>query len=466
MTLSLYYFSIFIGTVLFCVGMVFFLKKPFNYLAISAAKQLDILLTKTLSEEEKDRQILRNLTSLLKWLFLSIFLLSIVIVCGVLPTVIHLQYYPNIEADTSSVYFYISMIIGSFALFFFRNKDDYSYWSKILHTIILDNYAIGIYLFKREIKKYSKNETYPEGKPFIIVTGLARAGTTALTNLLYDKQNFHSINYSNVPFLMAPNTWKKIYNSKKSRKRERAHGDQVQFDENSIEALEEYFFKAHFDDQYITTNTLEVHDVNEEILRKYYTYQDLFKSREDTYYLAKNNNFILRYNSLRKQNKSFKMIVVFRNPLDHAKSILKQHENFIKKQTEDSFVLDYMNWLGHYEFGLNQKHFDFDGEELFLKYDKTTLPYWLGIWLNYYSYIITLENWDNIYLVDYNDLLNKPKKLKETLAREFDVEMVDRQLPEYKSKNNKKKVDDVEDVLLKRVMATYDILLEKKFQIE
>ena len=77
-------------------------------------------------------------------------------------------------------------------------------------------------------------------------------------------------------------------------------------------------------------------------------------------YLSKNNNFILRYKSIRKLNNCFIMVILFRSPLEHANSLLNQHKKFCKIQKKDPFILEYMNWLGHHEFGLNQKQFSFN----------------------------------------------------------------------------------------------------------
>lgn len=419
---SAYYAFVFLGTAVFCIGLVLALRKPFYQLAMSAAKQLDIILDQSLGEREKDRRILHNLLKLLKHLFFTLCLLIILLICGALPALTFTINQANYQADTSSVYFYLSMLLGSFSLLIFRKKADYSYWSKLLHSLILDNRNLGKFLFKREVKK-ARNDKVIAKKPFVIVSGLARAGTTALTNLLFDEMIFHSISYANVPFLLAPKSWKKIYNPRESKKKERAHGDQVLFSENSIEALEEYFFKVFLNDSYIKENHLVKHDVSEDLLGKYYMYQDLFKQKSDTIYLAKNNNFLLRYESFVKHNNQFKLVLIFRNPIDHAKSLMNQHKKFLIKQKEDDFVLKYMNWLGHYEFGLNQKYFLFGAEVACDKYKQSDLNYWLAIWLNYYSYVNRLLNTHDIHLVHYEDLLKEPDGLKRALGISLGIEL-------------------------------------------
>jgi len=462
---NLYYAFVFLGTVLLCVGVVLLLKKPFLNLATSAVKQLDIILDKSIEERVKDKLIFRNLLTLLKNLFLNIGLFILLLICSILPALLYSKSYLNDIADTSSIYFFLCMFIGSFSLLIFRKKTDYSYWSKLLHTLILDNYNLGIYIFEREIKGFNKDQVLTN-KPFVIVTGLARSGTTALTNLLFDENIFHSISYAHVPFLLAPNSWKKIFNPKSSKKKVRAHEDKVLFSENSIEALEEYFFKVFLKDSYINKSTLNKHEITEELLGKYYMYQNLFRKNNNTLYLAKNNNFLLRYESVLKYNKQFKLVLIFREPLEHAKSLLRQHENFLTKQKEDNFVLEYMNWLGHYEFGLNQKHFLFDNDKLMEKYDKSELSYWLAIWFNYYSYVNKILKKHCICLVNYEDFLKNPDKIKQMLEISLEMELTKEISEQFNPKEySQENLYEVDNDLLEKTNKIYTDLMLKKVVI-
>ena len=48
---------------------------------------------------------------------------------------------------------------------------------------------------------------------------------------------------------------------------------------------------------------------------------------------------------------------MFRSPLEHSYSLLKQHNNFINLQQKETFIKDYMSSIGHYEFGQDHKPF-------------------------------------------------------------------------------------------------------------
>lgn len=215
-----------------------------------------------------------------------------------------------------------------------------------------------------------------------------------------------------MPFLMAPNLWHKFYKGKKNTLQERAHGDHIKIGFGSIEALEEYFFKAFLKDSYISENNVTSHDIDNNIYQEYLSYQSIIRKEDNTTYLAKNNNFLLRYKSLRDKNKEFKVIMLFRKPLDHAHSLMKQHLSFSKQQEDDRFIREYMDWLGHHEFGLSHKPFKFQKSKI--NYRTDDINYWLERWIDYYSYALSLPYDKNLLLINYQDFLDSPEK---TLAQ-------------------------------------------------
>ena len=156
---------------------------------------------------------------------------------------------------------------------------------------------------------------------FVIVSGLARAGTTSLMNDLSKVNEFVSLSYANMPFLMCPNIWAKFYKPKNTQLKERSHKDGIMIGLNSNEALEEYFFKVKTNDSFIQENYLAEHEIPEEDYLDYLDYQSIIKLDNQKLYLAKNNNFMLRYKSVRNYNDDFVMVVLFRDPLTHAASL-------------------------------------------------------------------------------------------------------------------------------------------------
>ncbi|MBU6158772.1 MAG: sulfotransferase [Bacteroidetes bacterium] len=225
----------------------------------------------------------------------------------------------------------------------------------------------------------------------VLITGLARSGTTILLNILFNSRQFASLKYSNMPFLLMSNIWSKIHKTKASPMEERAHGDGLLINNQSPEALDEFFWKVFLNDHYIHKNYLSKHDVSDEILNEYAQYIKLICfSQGKAKYLCKNNNNLLRLSSISRLNVEKKIFLLFRHPAEHAMSLLKEHQLFSGYHQTDSFSLDFFNFLGHHEFGLNQKPFKFREQDLFpiSAISNQEPDYWLHIWKNYYSYAL------------------------------------------------------------------------------
>ncbi|MBC7486762.1 MAG: sulfotransferase [Cytophagaceae bacterium] len=316
-----------------------------------------------------------------------------------------------------------------------KDKGDYSEWSMLLHRMILDNGNIAKQLFGFEKKLFS-SKLKDNKSDFVIISGLARSGTSALTSLLHESGIFHSLSYANMPFLLSPNSWQKIYDPTDKKLKERAHGDKVLFGYTTIEALEEYFFKAHLNNSFIHEKTLNEHVLDKKTYTYYMQYQQLLQKEKDTTYLAKNNNFILRYRSLRERNKDFKVVFIFRHPVEHAYSLFKQHQRFSALHKEDAFSLEYMNWLGHHEFGANLKHFQFANTQIPKDANPDSMDYWMHTWINYYTMILNLEEDPNRMLLQYEDFLHEPRKTIHVLSEFTGLDIPIHKLKPFKNNNS------------------------------
>lgn len=425
--MTLYYLVVGVAALLAFSVLVVFRDRSFA-LANRTVALLNTMLSKV-EDSKKQKLLIKELGSVLRTIFIFLLVLMLAVFAGLAP-VFGYSYFsadPFSELDFSSGYFYLSLSIGSIAPFLplmLRKSDsDYSDTSKLLHRIILDNQNISMALYGIEKKIYAK-KIQATNKEYVIVSGLARAGTTALTALLHRAGNFHSLSYANMPFLLAPNLWSRIYKVNGEKLKERSHGDRVQFGLNSVEALEEYFWKVSLEDSFIKDSSLQEHEVEKEVHQDYLRYQDLVKPNKenDSVYLAKNNNMMLRYGALRRLDPSFRMIVMFRRPLDHANSLLQQHLRFAKLQKEDPFVLEYMNWLGHHEFGMGQKQFDFKDSKISLL-DKKTLDYWLEVWIDYYRSVRKHFQDSGLFLVAYEDFLEDPKSVFQQIGNVLNIEL-------------------------------------------
>jgi hypothetical protein len=234
---------------------------------------------------------------------------------------------------------------------------------------------------------------------------------------------------------------------------------------NSVEALEEFFFKVFLNDDYIKEGYMEVHTINEKIYEKYLIYQNLIKrcANHDSIYLAKNNNLILRYQSLIKLNPSLRTILLFRSPAEHANSLLSQHIRFIRIQNEDPFVLSYMNWLGHHEFGIGHKPFKLDNYYLKHEYNNDNINYWIQIWIDYYSYSLKVIDNENLILVNYNDFLNMPNETIDKLLKEYGIVYNTKKFDHFQKKSIE--VPQINVELFNKANEIYEELNRRKLMI-
>lgn len=451
------------------------LFRPLYYrLVMSTVGLLDQMLDKFSDEDTKQQYLTQRLSRVLINLMVSglSFVAIAIVIFGALLVYSLIARIGIDELEFTSASVIISMLIGSFLpivpFLFRKKKSDYNELSVLLHQIVLNHKSLSLFLFKLE-KRFFKRRLLESGdqemgeREFVMVSGLARAGTTALTAALFGSGHFHSLSYANMPFLLSPNLWRLINSSSSSKKekKERSHGDGVLFGVDSVEALEEYFWKAHLNDEYITDEKLLTHDVKEADYAEYILYQDLISEKRgnngDTTYLAKNNNLVLRYNALRKINKRFKVILLFRDPVQHAMSLLNQHQRYVQMQEDDEFVKEYMTWLAHHEFGLEHRPFEFS-EKVEFTHSPITMNYWIEQWINYYKYVLTLDT-QNILFLDYADFLGKPNNTVNLIGEFLNKDFSDLQLIPF-SKSPKAPSETIDEELLMQANQIYKELIK------
>ena len=333
----------------------------------------------------------------------------------------------------------------------------YTATEKTLHKLYLSNYFISKSSLELEEILYGPKAKKLEIEEYVFISGLARSGTTALMNKIFHTGEYASLQYSNMPILFSPNMWNKKL---KIASHERAHKDGIIIDGNSPEEFDEYFWKVFLNDTYIKEQLLP-HDVPQKVLDRYLAYVALIcLSKGKQKYISKNNNNILRLSSLKKIEGS-KVIILFRDPISHASSLMKLHKSFSLSQQEDPFALDYFNYLGHHEFGLGHKPFSFgvDGANKTEQYPVDSIEYWLRIWINYYEYLLK-----NIELVDilvcFQDLIQTPNEVFKYVGDNLQVkaEMVS----EKKHTPSKYANPDCDQDLLNEANRVYEELTKLK----
>jgi len=442
---------------------IFLLRKftqPLETLAEKSTSLLDALMSKQ-EEEKKVQAIQDGMIGVLKSLFVSLIILLGVTLFALSPFLLGQVFKTSIlSGPLFSIGGILGLSVGSTLGFIFpkiKFEGDFSPVIKLLHRLSLNNYNLHLRLHKREVKRSKANQKTPR-KDFIIITGLARAGTTSLLNKLALQRNLKSLHYGNMPFLLAPNTWKRVYNPKAGELKERSHKDGIMVNNLSYEALEEYFFKAVSEDGFITSNSLLEYDISTEIHEAYLDYQLLFRTEVEDRYLAKNNNFLIRYESMRGLNPDFKVVLMFRNPLSHASSLLEKHNQYSKSHEVDPFELEYMNWLGHHEFGLGQKVFEFTNNGTSIEVEnKFSLDYWLQVWINYYTKVLSVSK-HNMLLMPYETYCSNPKNSHLKISRFLGLDQSFSDQEAYTPK--RKPAENYSTELSAAALEIYDRLIE------
>ena len=286
-------------------------------------------------------------------------------------------------------------------------KADYGFVDRLLHRIALGSAATAETFHELERGRYLKDAPEDRGG-HVFVTGLARAGTTILLRELHASGQFGSLLYADMPFVLAPNLWASV--SRGARKSfapvERAHGDGIAVNLDSPEAFDEVFWRIFHGKSYIRPNGLLPHRTGTEAIARYRDYIRLVLRRSGKRrYLAKGNNNILRLAALAEAMPDCTFLLVIREPLAHAGSLLRQHRR--SADSSDKFRRDYIRWLVHHEFGADHRPFRFaDSPEG----SPDRLDYWLATWLACYRALEPVADaFPNIFVVPYERLCAEPQ---------------------------------------------------------
>ena len=267
--------------------------------------------------------------------------------------------------------------------------NNYSWLEQKLHKFALSSQFMREVTFDFESTNISSSS---ETGDHVFITGLARAGTTILLNALYKSNIFASLSYADMPFVLAPNMWSKIsFNKSDLDFKERAHGDGIKVSTESPEAFEEVFWKTFADEN------------EEELEEKFRIYvRNIMHKYKKKRYLSKNNQNIRRLELISSIFTQSKILVPFRDPIQHSYSLLTQHKKFIEDSKNDHFISKYMKWIGHTEFGPN--YIPIHNKNLNYTND-LEINHWIEQWyLTYKNAFQLLKNNHNLNFICYEKL--------------------------------------------------------------
>lgn len=295
-------------------------------------------------------------------------------------------------------------------------QDRYSGLDRGLHRLAFSSVEIQKALADVENRLYASRLRGVRIDRPVFITALPRAGTTLLLEILGSLDTFATHTYRNMPFLFIPLLWNAISSPFRAPNVAlgRAHDDDMTVGYDSPEAFEEVFWCAFWPDKYHadrivpwTATDEDTHGEFASCIRTHITKLIALRGvRESTTvrYLSKNNVNLSRIPKIVQLFPDAVILVLFRNPLDHAVSMLRQHRHFLHIHAAEPFTRRYMEDIGHYDFGANLRPIDFDrwlrreGSKL-----TQTVDFWLKYWCAAYAHVLA-DLGGNVVLVSYDAL--------------------------------------------------------------
>ena len=302
----------------------------------------------------------------------------------------------------------------------------YSKLDRTLHQVAFNTYTAQVALADLEDSIFSQQlATCTSDRP-VFITALPRAGTTLLLECCANSPEFASHRYRDMPFVLIPCLWNRFSQNfqQQVESTERAHGDGMQISPDSPEALEEVvwqtFWQRHYQKDRIIPWDYEQNSEFNEFFRSHMQKIILLRrqnSADSTRYISKNNANIARPKIIRQLFPDSIIIVPFRDPWQHASSLLQQHLNFLQIHQTDPFAAKYMKAIGHYDFGQNLRPINFDNWfDQRKSSEAKDLAFWLEYWIASYGNLLK-ENDNEISFLNYEKLCDDPKQGLEILAQ-------------------------------------------------
>jgi hypothetical protein len=305
------------------------------------------------------------------------------------------------------------------------------------------------------------------GRP-VFVTSLPRAGTTILLELLARQPEFAAASYRHMPFTLSPLLWRRISGAmfKANAKSERAHGDGISVNMDSPEAFEEMTWMAFWPERYQgdRVGLWEAEDRNPDFESFLDRHMRKIVAGEPgaRRYLSKNNANIARLPLLGAAFPDAQIVIPIRDPASQAVSLLRQHARFTDLHARDRFARQYMEGIGHFEFGAALRPIAFPGAPGSAE-GADHPDYWLTYWIAAYEHVLAAAPRDAIF-IDHAALSRQPVLELPRLAHALGLADPTALLAEAGMFRAPRPVPDLpgaSPVLLKRAQALYAELRDR-----
>ncbi|MHA2280472.1 MAG: sulfotransferase [Promethearchaeota archaeon] len=258
----------------------------------------------------------------------------------------------------------------------------------------------------------------------IYITGLARAGTTIILEMLNKHPFLASHKYKHLPLPFLPHWFSYFIKISRffTKPIERVHKDGIFVTRESPEAVEEKFWLHFFNNNHTEeiSNIMSgaiLHPKFEQFYRNHI--RKLLINQNRSRYLAKNNYHITRLEYLHRILPDLKLLLIIRNPVNHIASLIKQTKLFLKLEEKNPLLIDWLNMTGHREFGHLQLCINVGDTTLIRKIRRlwnnrnTYVKGWAYYWSSIYEYVMNLIESNkklrkSVLIVRYEDLCNLP----------------------------------------------------------
>jgi len=288
--------------------------------------------------------------------------------------------------------------------------------TKIFNTFKWLSFSID----KLETSRLRKRIAPISVKKPIFIAGLARAGTTIMLEMLSKNPDLATHQYQHLLMPYIPYAINLVTNNMKiqAKPSERVHQDGIIIDQNSPEVVEEIFWQEFFNNAHNQNiSNIIGKEVQKPKFESFYKnhIKKLLLSQNASRYLTKNNYNVTRLEYLLKLFPNSKFILMIRNPINQIASLIKQTELFLNIERQKPLFQDWLQMIGHHEFGNGLKCINTGNPEMInrirnlWKNKKTTVKGWAYYWHSIYEYIANLleENTEikkASYIVNYDEL--------------------------------------------------------------
>jgi hypothetical protein len=265
----------------------------------------------------------------------------------------------------------------------------------------------------------------------VFITSLPRSGTTILLNALSETNEFSFHSYQDMPFIFTPLIWAKFRRllTQNVALQERSHKDGIMIDQYSAEAFEEMLWKEFWPRQYMSSSIATwPNETNDKFATFFFEHIKKLMVRDtqnftggNRRYLSKNNLNISRLPYIKTLFPDCLIVIPFRDPLQHAMSLLNQHLNFLTLHQHNAFAKFYMASIGHYDFGANLKPINFNDWFFDTLFNPDSLNFWLEYWIQACQYIIRLDCTSHIFF-NLDKLCKSPRSSLGNLAEHLLLE--------------------------------------------